>query len=147
MCGGRPEAPPQSSGSRFSDLPLLVLKVSRNNCSQNPRLINITHQYVFSDLVPRILGIQCKSLNLNAREHCPCYGYPPGISFNHAFVKRFLYGLFQSSKTVAFTRGGVLSLISLTLLLYLSENLLQCKAQRGLTVGIKKEPAMWAMNL
>ena len=63
------------------------------------------------------------------------------------FCEKVFYGLFQSSKTVAFTRGGVLHLISLTLLLYLSENLLQCKAQRGLTVGIKKEPALWAMNL
>ena len=61
------------------------------------------------------------------------------------FCEKVFYGLFQSSKTVAFTR--VLPLISLTLLLYLSENLLQCKAQRGLTVGIKKEPALWAMNL
>ena len=98
VCGGLPEAPPQSSGSRFSDLPLLVLVVSRNNCNQNPRLIDITHQYVFSDLVPRIPGIQCKSLNLNAREHCPCYGYPPGISFNHAFVKRFSMDCFKAAK-------------------------------------------------
>ena len=66
VCGGRPEAPPQSSGSRLSDLPMLVLVVSDRYQTIDDDTSGRFHKCLWvSAFVLRMPRTECQCKNFN----------------------------------------------------------------------------------